>query len=64
MLFRRPEHHLHGRLVGKTEADPLGLYCHCDRCDYSNGVLERSAGEVVIAIKPPLITDNEADDGR
>jgi hypothetical protein len=64
MLFWRSQHHLYGRLDGKTEADPPGLDGHRDRCYYSDGVLERSSGQIVIALTPPSITNNQVDDGR
>lgn len=64
MLFWRSQHHLYGRLAGKTEADPPGLDGHRDRCYYSDGVLERSSGQIVIALTPPSITNNQVDDGR
>lgn len=64
MLFWRSQHHLHGRLAGKAKADPSGLYGHRDRCDYSDGVLECSSGEIVVVLTAALISDNQADDGR
>jgi hypothetical protein len=68
LLRWRSQHDLDRRLAGKTEADPPGLYGYCDRCDHSDGLLECSSGEIVVAltfspIRSWFVTDEHADDG-